>query len=151
MVVAGAGSLLSSLGYPIDGTAKAIDALIVSGVNASQRRRARSSRRERLAVYGHFQHAVLEFLINQQLLRSTIPSFKGGLWSMPVHFRRLREMDHVMKQLVTATADLRLVGNPDPCERGEALLPHSGRLAGVQAPMKATDVQDCRNEMQANS
>jgi hypothetical protein len=104
-------------------------------------RPAPSSRVERLAAYRLFEHAAVDFLVNQQSVRSMVPSIKGGLWSVPVHFRRLHDMDTTLRQLVHAISDVRLVGNEQVIDAAKRMMSPLTDLASVKAPQRASEVE----------
>jgi hypothetical protein len=107
-----------------------------------------SPRAERLFVYRQFQQAVADFLDNQQMLRSAVPALKGGLWSMPVHFRHLRHMSVANRNLLWAVSDVRLIGSPEVFIKVKLVMVPLRELATVKAPLRASDIPEVAALMQ---
>jgi hypothetical protein len=84
--------------------------------------------------------------LSPELTSSTVasvggPEVQGGLWTVPVHFRRLRRLDECLVRVVAAFSDVRLVGNPDPWARAKELVPLIGQLGAAETPSKERDIQ----------
>ena len=115
-------------------------------VPISERRRARHE--VRLAAYSRFQRTVLDMAMASQLVRSMVPGFKGSLWTIPAHFRRLRRLDEVSRELLLSFADVNLVRSEKARDLAREVVDAVSDLATVAAPLKRADVEPLKREMQ---